>query len=161
MCPDFPHKLYLIVTRQQGNLKVTRNTNNQYPVHTHFRVYIVFIVKDPTVTMKCRTSIKALFLYLNLCLCDVGLSLMFIYIHIRSYYQLFPHSNVCPNVMLDSISCSFTLICVGVMLASLSSLFTFIPFLTNPYIKKIFRVIKWKTKKCLNVRTIRKIVVIG
>jgi hypothetical protein len=27
----------------------------------------MLVVEDPTVTVKCRTAIKALFLYLNLC----------------------------------------------------------------------------------------------
>jgi hypothetical protein len=31
----------------------------------------VCIVKDPTVTVKCRTAIEALFLYLTLCLMPV------------------------------------------------------------------------------------------
>jgi hypothetical protein len=46
----------------------------------HNKVGVLPIVEDPTVTVKCRTAIKALFLYLNL-----GLS-----------------------VMLDILSCSFT-----------------------------------------------------
>ena len=33
---------------------------------------------------------------------------MFIYIHILSYYKLFIYFNLCPSVMLDDISCSFT-----------------------------------------------------
>ena len=33
---------------------------------------------------------------------------MFIYIHILSYYKLFLFLNVCPSIMLDSLSCSFT-----------------------------------------------------
>jgi hypothetical protein len=40
----------------------------------------LFIVEDPTMTVKYRMAIKALFLYLNLC----------------------------QNVMLNSLSCSFT-----------------------------------------------------
>jgi hypothetical protein len=48
--------------------------------HTHFRVCVMFIIKVGTVTLKCRTVIKALFLYFNLCL----------------------------SIMLDSLSCSFT-----------------------------------------------------
>jgi hypothetical protein len=39
----------------------------------------MLIVKDPSVTVICRTAIKALFVYFNLCLC----------------------------VMLDNLSCSF------------------------------------------------------
>jgi hypothetical protein len=41
---------------------------------------VVLIVEDPTVTVKCRGAIKALFLYLNVCL----------------------------SVMLNNLSCSFT-----------------------------------------------------
>ena len=47
---------------------------------THFRIWAVLIVEDPTVTIKCRTAIKILFLYFNLCL----------------------------SVKFDSLSCSFT-----------------------------------------------------
>ena len=42
------------------------STAGQGPCHTHFRVCVLFIVEDRTVTVKCRTVIKALFLYLNL-----------------------------------------------------------------------------------------------
>ena len=48
--------------------------------HIMFRVWVLLIVEEPTVTMKCRTAIKVMFLYLILC----------------------------PSVMLDSLSCSFT-----------------------------------------------------
>jgi hypothetical protein len=38
-----------------------------------FRMRIMFIIEDPIVTVKCRTAIKELFLYFNLCLkCKVG-----------------------------------------------------------------------------------------
>jgi hypothetical protein len=50
--------------------------------HNHFRLWVILIVEHTTVTLKCRTAIKALFLYFNLC----------------------------PSVMLDSLSCSFTYI---------------------------------------------------
>jgi hypothetical protein len=33
---------------------------------------------------------------------------MFICIHILSYYKLFLFLNLCPSIMLDSLSCSFT-----------------------------------------------------
>jgi hypothetical protein len=57
-----------------------KNNTCSGPFHTHFMVRVILIVIDPTVTVKCRTAIKALFLYFNLCL----------------------------SVMLDSLSCSFT-----------------------------------------------------
>ena len=47
--------------------------------HPRFRVRVILIVEDSTVTVKCRTAIKALFLYFNSCL----------------------------SVMFDSLSCSF------------------------------------------------------
>jgi hypothetical protein len=50
----------------------------------HFIVRVILNVADSTVTVKCRTAIKSLFLYFNICL----------------------------SVMLDSLSCSFTLIYV-------------------------------------------------
>ena len=37
------------------------------PLHTHFRIRVLVIVEDPTVTVRCRTAIKVLFLYLILC----------------------------------------------------------------------------------------------
>ena len=53
-------------------------------LHTHFRVLLVviFIIEVPTVTMRCITAIKMLFLYFN-------------------FTQ---------SIKLDSLSCSFTLI---------------------------------------------------
>ena len=41
-------------------------------------------------------------------MCKVGQSLMFIYIHIFSYYKLFLYLNLCLNAMLHSLSCLFT-----------------------------------------------------
>ena len=41
-------------------------------------------------------------------MCNVGKSLIFIYVHILSYYKLFLYSSWCPFVMLDSLSCSYT-----------------------------------------------------
>ena len=35
------------------------------PLHIHFRVIVMLIVEDPTVTVNCRTAINALFLYLR------------------------------------------------------------------------------------------------
>ena len=40
--------------------------------------------------------------------CSVGYSLMFIYIHILSYYTLFLYFTLCLSVMLDTLSCSYT-----------------------------------------------------
>jgi hypothetical protein len=40
--------------------------------------------------------------------CNVGYSLMFIYIHIISYYKLFLYFTLCLSVMLDTLSCSYT-----------------------------------------------------
>jgi len=40
--------------------------------------------------------------------CSVGQSLMFIYIHILSYYKLFHYFNLCLSVKLNSVSCWFT-----------------------------------------------------
>ena len=50
------------------------------PFHTHFKVQAVLIIEDPTVTVKCRTAIKVMFLYINSCL----------------------------SIMIDRLSCSFT-----------------------------------------------------
>ena len=36
---------------------------------THCRVCVLLIIGYPTVTVKCRTAIKTLFLYFNLCQC--------------------------------------------------------------------------------------------
>jgi len=44
-----------------------RSTAGQGPFHTHFKVWVLLIVEDPTMTVKCRSAIKALSLYLNLC----------------------------------------------------------------------------------------------
>ena len=56
------------------------STACQVRFHTHFRVRGMLIIEDPTVIMKCRTAIKALFF----------------------------HFNVCLSVKLDGLSCSFT-----------------------------------------------------
>ena len=45
-----------------------RSTAGYGSFNTHSRVWVLLMVEDPTVTVKCRTVINALFLYLNLCL---------------------------------------------------------------------------------------------
>jgi len=52
---------------------------------------VILIIKDPTVTVKCRTAIKALFLYFNL-------------------YLLFLYFNLYLSVKLDGLSSSFIFI---------------------------------------------------
>jgi hypothetical protein len=44
------------------------STACQVRFHTHFRVRGMLIIEDPTVIMKCRTAIKALFFHFNVCL---------------------------------------------------------------------------------------------
>lgn len=41
-----------------------RNTSNG-PFYTHVMVCIMLIDKEPSVTMKCRTAIKSMFIYFN------------------------------------------------------------------------------------------------
>jgi hypothetical protein len=55
-------------------------TPGYWQLHTHFRVSVILNVEVPTVTVKCRIAIKALFLYFNLC----PSVMMFINIHIIS-----------------------------------------------------------------------------
>jgi hypothetical protein len=49
--------------------------------HTYFMVRVL-IIEDSTLTENCRTAIKTLFFYFNLCLSVKLDNLMFIYIHI-------------------------------------------------------------------------------
>jgi hypothetical protein len=53
---------------------------NLHSFWIHFRVWITFIIGDPTVIVKYKTAIQSMFLYFNLCL----------------------------SVKLDRLSCSFT-----------------------------------------------------
>ena len=58
-----------------------------------FRIRVILIVEDPTVTVKCRTAIKALLLHFS----NVGQSPMFIYIHIHTvmgFYSTFNNISV-------------------------------------------------------------------
>ena len=50
--------------------------------HTHFRIWVILLVDNPTVTVKWRTAIKAVYLYFSLC----------------------------PSVIFDILSCSLTAI---------------------------------------------------
>jgi hypothetical protein len=49
---------------------------------------------------------------------------MFIYIHIHSYYKLFLYLNLCANIMLDGLSCSFTPISFLTTSGSFTSIWT-------------------------------------
>ena len=44
-------------------LSTTTWLQARWPFYTHFRLWVVFIVEDPTVTLKCGTAITTLFLY--------------------------------------------------------------------------------------------------
>ena len=84
---------------------------------------------------------------------------MYIYTHILSYYDLFLYVNLCLSVLLDSLSCKFTLdslmfiyiyilsyykpflcfnLCLNVMLDNLSCTFTSISVLTNCLHQQLF-----------------------
>jgi hypothetical protein len=63
----------------------------------------MLIFEDSTVTAKNRIAIKLLFIYFNLYLSVMMDSLMFIYIHILSYYKLFLYFNLYLSVMMDSL----------------------------------------------------------
>ena len=63
-----------------GRCKEYFSIEGQELFHAHLRVLVLLIVKNPTMTSTCKIAIKALFLYLNVCL----------------------------HVMLNSLSCSFT-----------------------------------------------------
>ena len=71
-CPD--------VTFTYGS-KEYHSTADLMTFHSHYRVWVLIIIEDPTVTVKCRTAIKVLFLYFNLCTCVMFDNLLFIYIH--------------------------------------------------------------------------------
>jgi hypothetical protein len=48
-----------------------RSTAGKEPFHVHFRIWFILIVEDPTVTMKCKISMKSLFLFFNFCLSEM------------------------------------------------------------------------------------------
>ena len=58
----------------------------------HNRIWVLPIVEDPTVTAKCRTAIKELFLYLNLCL-SVMLNILSCSFYINIFSYLFLDEN--------------------------------------------------------------------
>jgi hypothetical protein len=56
----------------------------------------------------CPFLLPAVPLLLSVSMCTIGSSLMFIYIHVLSYYKLFLYCYLCLSVQLDRLSCSFT-----------------------------------------------------
>jgi hypothetical protein len=84
---------YLIMSigHRSWRRRICRSWSNIMTLQARARFTLMLIIEDLTVTVKCRTAITPLFLYFNLCL----------------------------NVILDSLSCSFT---------SISFLTTFIVF---------------------------------
>jgi hypothetical protein len=44
-----------------------------------FRLWVSLIVEDPTVTVKCRTAIKVMFIYFNLCVSVMLNSLSYLF----------------------------------------------------------------------------------
>jgi hypothetical protein len=52
-------------TRKQSMYAVILLTNISIVPDNHCRVWVILIVEDPSVTVKCRTPIKALILYFN------------------------------------------------------------------------------------------------
>ena len=65
---------------QKDRNKEYSSTSAKGPFHTRFRVLVELIFEDPTVTVKWRTTINAMYIYLELC----------------------------QSVMLDRLACSFT-----------------------------------------------------
>ena len=65
---------------KKAEIKCNHSTSAKGPFHTRFRVLVELIFKDPTETVKWRATIKAMYLYLDLC----------------------------QSVMLDRLACSFT-----------------------------------------------------
>jgi hypothetical protein len=67
-------KYHTVKTVSKSNRKIVKRCsldipNTQIHDHIHFKVlWVIVITEDLTVTVKCRTSIKALFIYINLCL---------------------------------------------------------------------------------------------
>ena len=51
-------------------LSVELNSIAQLHFTLHFMIETMLIVEDHTETVKCRTEMKALFLYFNLCLSE-------------------------------------------------------------------------------------------
>jgi hypothetical protein len=76
--------------------------------------------------------------------CNVRYSLMFIYIHIFSYYKLFLYFTLCLRVMLDSLSCSFT----SISFLTTSCSFTNWLSITSTVVKNIFTA--WVRIRCRN-----------
>ena len=60
--------------------------------HAYLSVQVILIVEDPTMTVKCRTAIKPLLLYFNVCLswlglwCLTSLSTIFLLFHDGQFY---------------------------------------------------------------------------
>jgi len=82
-----------------GNPQILKHTHDKPkyvycslgPLHYHFRVWVMLIIEDPLVTMKCRSAIKVVFLYTCLLL----------------------------SVTLDMLPCPFTFIVLTNMLKQL------------------------------------------
>ena len=51
------------------------------PFCIHLRVWVVFILEEPTVTVKCRTAIKVMFLCFIVCLCLILDSVSYVHLH--------------------------------------------------------------------------------
>jgi len=71
------------------------------PLHTHFSIWVMLIIEDTTVTVKCRTTIKVLFLYFNVC----QLSSIVSHIHLNLTSTLTKLLSLCPpNQLITTIS---------------------------------------------------------
>jgi hypothetical protein len=79
-----PYFVFLLITPHLGNTiiysKYHRVTLYRKGRSSHFRVWVMLIIEDPTKTAKSSRAITTLFL----------------------------HYNLCPSAMFDCLSCSFT-----------------------------------------------------
>ena len=64
-----------------------------------FRLWVILIVEDPTVTVKCRTAIKVMFIYFNLCVSVMLNSLSYLFTSIlQNVYNFLLNVKKCNQI---------------------------------------------------------------
>ena len=79
-------------------------------LHTHFGIWVMLIIEYPSLTVNCRTAIKLLFLFFNICL---RVNWIIYYVHVHTYSFLLPGID---QVFLQiNNSDLFNILCIGTL----------------------------------------------
>jgi hypothetical protein len=84
---SIPGKLSLSNAFCIDRTKENHSTAELGSLHTHFGIWVMLIIEYPSLTVNCRTAIKLLFLFFNICL-RVNWIIYYVHVHTVEWFSL-------------------------------------------------------------------------